>query len=403
MEVTPRKHKDRAHAPLSPSAAKRWLNCPASYRDSIGLTSTVSEAAREGIIAHEWIERLCESGTYDKDLAVLENRDSEMAYHVNSYIDFLDELKQNFQNDKYNEYEEYVETRVTFTDNIWGTLDYGCARRKVKGKWQAIVSDFKYGRGTYVPNVSTDPNPQLILYLLGLEKHLGVEFEKAWLYIYQPRIPRDEPFEMLMLVQDQIAEWRVKILKAENVCLLMARGELPPVYSVGDHCQFCLAQPTCQVFHEKMREGALKILDPVLPEIERVSIATLVELHKRKKQIEHFLENVDHYLLGRGLRQQDIGDLKIVEGRATRRWLEDEEAVASGLRELGVQPWKKKLITIGEVEKEIGKGKIENLTNKPPGKLQLVSPDDTRQPAQLGRDSLALLKEEDSDTATTIK
>ena len=49
-------HASRAHAVLSASAAKRWLNCPPSARLNEQFPNTSSEFAEEGTAAHE----LCE-------------------------------------------------------------------------------------------------------------------------------------------------------------------------------------------------------------------------------------------------------------------------------------------------------------------------------------------------------
>ena len=46
-------HTTRAHARLAPSAAKRWMNCPASVRATEDLPDSTSEAAAEGTAAHE--------------------------------------------------------------------------------------------------------------------------------------------------------------------------------------------------------------------------------------------------------------------------------------------------------------------------------------------------------------
>jgi len=389
------KHKSREHAPLSPSSAKRWLECPGSYAASKGIVTKPSEAALEGTRAHEWSEKLREAcstddpNDYAQLLAKLENENEEMAFHVDNYIDFLDSLKHKFHSPKFSEYQEYLENRVQFTEHIWGTLDYGCTRRNIS-KTQAIIVDFKYGRGVYV---DVEKNPQLIIYLIGLEDYIGVRFDKAWIYIYQPRVPKDKPYEVAVLTRADIDDWRLIIKDAESICIDMEAGVTPIKFNAGDHCQFCPAQPQCPTFKAYTQAGNLKILDNVesLPAVERIPLESLIELHKKKKQIEHFLENVDHFLLMRGINKQDIGDLKIVEGRSVRRWNEDESEVAQGLKELGVQPWKKKLITIGEAEKILGKNQINHLTTKPPGKLQLASPEDSRLPAQLGKESIALL------------
>ncbi len=56
---------------------------------------------------------------------------------------------------------------------------------------------------------------------------------------------------------------------------------------------------------------------------------------------------------------EEIPGYKLVEGRSSRKWVEDIHKVARGLRKLGVEePYKpKSLITIGAVEKVTGKGK----------------------------------------------
>lgn len=388
-------HKERAHAPLAPSSLKRTMSCPGSFVASEGIETKQSEAALEGTIAHEWIEKLrkaCMSddpNDYAKLLLKLENYDEDMAYHVDGYIDFLDKLKSKFQNSKWDDYNEYLETKVKFTDSIWGTLDSAIVRTRGLIH-QAIICDFKYGRGVYVP---VKNNPQLIAYLIALEEHTGKTFDKAWVYIYQPRIDKEEPYEQMVLTYDDIQKWRKKLLASEKICLDMKSGKKPLQFKAGDHCQFCPAQPQCKTFRAHTKVGSLAVLDGALPPIERIPLEVLVELHKKKKQIEHYLENVDHFLLMRGLKKQDIGDLKIVEGRANRRWVDDEDEVANGLKKLGVQPWRRKLITIGEADKKAGKKKISHLTVKPTGKLQLALPEDKRPTAQFGKDSLALLEE----------
>lgn len=400
-----KRHRKRDHAALAPSASKRWLTCPGSFVASENVDSKVTEAALEGILAHEWAEKL-RKACKDKDpnvyanmLLRLENEDEDMAYHIDNYIEFLDHLKETFHTEDFTDYEEYLEQKVSFTQNIWGTLDFACVRsKKVRRKkvYQAIIADLKYGRGVYV---SAEDNTQLIIYLLCLEEYLEVRFEKAWAYIYQPRIPKDKPYEQLVLTRGYLEEWRRKIKAGENRCLGMKEGLLPLEYKAGDHCRFCPAQAIpwpnssgCPTFRAHVQAGDLKLLDESnLPIIEKAPIEALVALSKRKKEIIHFLQNVDHYLLMEGLKKRNIGDLKIVEGQSHRKWNEDEAEVANSLKELGVQPWRKKLITIGAAEKLVGKKKIDHLTTKPPGKLQLALPEDLRPLAKLGRDSLALL------------
>lgn len=388
-----KKHQSRSHAWLSPSGFYRALACPASPVVSEGIRNIPSEAALQGTKAHEWAEKLMRAEN-PKEYAVLlrslKNDDEDMAFYIDGYIDFLDTLKSKFQSDKFDDYEEYIEVEGKFTPNIWGTLDYGIIRRKSnKGRWQAIITDLKYG----FTEVPAQNNIQLILYLICLEEKLLMRFEKAWMYIYQPRIPREKPYDMCVITEKEISRWRELVLSVENVCLQMKRKERTLGFAAGDHCQFCLYQPQCDTFKAHVKQDSLMLLDgnDTFPEVDNLKIDQLVSIHKQKKQIEHFLENIDHFLLVQGMQKKYIGDLKIVEGQSRRRWIDDKEKVAEGLEELGVNPYEEKLINITAVEKIIGKDQINHLTTMPPGKLQLASSDDERSPAQLGKDALALL------------
>lgn len=371
-------HKDREHAVLAPSAAHRWFNCPGSMWLSRGIISEPSEAAIEGTIAHEWAEKLrkaCEDPSeYASVLLSCERHDEEMAYYCDAYVDFLDSIKRKFVNDHYSEFDEFVEQRVKFSDNIWGTLDWAAIR--IKGKTiEAVLADFKYGRGVYV---SAD-TIQLLIYLLCLRRYLGKRIKKAWVYVYQPRYQKELPHERCSYNESDIDEWEEKIIKAEKIAVKTLNGDIEPVYNPGDHCQFCLGQLKCKAFKAYATKDTLAVLEAqTLPAVERVPLESLIVLHRKKKQIQHFLQNVDNYLIARLKRNQKTPGLKLIQSRTQRKWKEDTEYVAQGLRKLGANPFKKKLIGIGEAEKIAGKNKINHLTERSEGKLQLVDEDDER-------------------------
>jgi hypothetical protein len=75
---------------------------------------------------------------------------------------------------------------------------------------------------------------------------------------------------------------------------------------------------------------------------------------------------------------------KLVEGRSRRKYT-DEEAVAEAAKAAGYTDiFKKTLLSIGELEKLMGKKKFSdilgNLVEKPKGKLTLVPDTDKRKP-----------------------
>ena len=49
-------HENRAHAVLSVSSSKRWLNCPPSAKLNAEIPDITTEYAKEGTDAHELAE-----------------------------------------------------------------------------------------------------------------------------------------------------------------------------------------------------------------------------------------------------------------------------------------------------------------------------------------------------------
>src|SRR6185312_3110335 len=53
------------HARLSPSAAKRWMNCAGSVRKTAGMPNTAGQAAMMGTAAHKIVEHMLKAGNTD--------------------------------------------------------------------------------------------------------------------------------------------------------------------------------------------------------------------------------------------------------------------------------------------------------------------------------------------------
>ena len=73
---------------------------------------------------------------------------------------------------------------------------------------------------------------------------------------------------------------------------------------------------------------------------------------------------------------------KLVEGRSVRKFT-DDKAVATTLLAAGYDPYEKKLISMTEMQKQLGKAKFQELLGgliiKPQGKPTLVPASDNRQ------------------------
>lgn len=186
----------RAHATLSPSAAERWLSCPASVRMIASLPAgeddSTSEFAEEGTRAHALGEIKASlafglitqedyDAAYDAWLAsAVANGDDveEMQRHTDAYVELLQDLAAGLGEP----YTVRLEIRVqTGIPGCWGTADAA-----IIGVTKIVVVDFKYGKGVAVQVVG---NPQAKLYGVGVLRLVDLlgTVQTVTLAICQPR------------------------------------------------------------------------------------------------------------------------------------------------------------------------------------------------------------------------
>ena len=375
-------HSDRAHAKLSPSAMDRIIKCPGSVIMCEGIEEVESEYAAEGTLAHEIAEMYGRAFLEGDDtLKCLDAFDSDMIHYAQGYAEFLKKICDKFKPTK----EPLFETRVHFSEDIWGTVDFMAVKKLPSGEFDLLVVDYKYGRGV---EVSPEDNSQLKTYVAAACKGLNGRLRKAYAYIYQPRVG-EKPYKRAVYTGEDIDSWAVTLMDIESIVPLVAESPYNYLNAEGlTHCRFCKYKPKCKAFYDETRGKALIEIEPEpkIPDVESLSIEQRVQILSVKKQIETYLKDVEHSLLTEAMEGADLPGYKVVSGRASRKWCDNEKKVVAKLRRLGVRsPHKKSLIGIGEAEKlidgsktEVGK-KLANITVKPPGKLQLAKEDDKRE------------------------
>ena len=116
-------------------------------------------------------------------------------------------------------------------------------------------------------------------------------------------------------------------------------------------------------------------MPPLLSNDEISSILTRVD------ELVSWADGIREYALKEALNGTHFNGWKVVEGRANRRYT-DEEAVAKKVESIGKNPYEQKLLGITAMEKLLGKKQfaelLKGLVERPQGKPALVPLDDKR-------------------------
>lgn len=393
-----------SHAFLSASSAHRWLNCMAapSFEAQFPATETSTYAA-EGTLAHAICEIYARRkfGTPDnkskltRDLAKLKKSElysEEMLDTAKAYVDYLTEKAMTFDSVPY----VAQEIKVDFSDYVpdgFGTCD--CV---MIGSGRLHITDYKHGKGV---RVEAEGNPQMRLYALGALKHFNAIFgdtiKTVSMGICQPRMSECCSEEEMTV--EELREWGESI-KPLAVAAYNGTG----TYKSGEWCRFCKGRAQCKEraqansaladFKDFLPAGKIDPALVGLPETTRdvlglsnlLSDEEVAKLLKQGAELVKWYNDLQEYALGAILNGKVIQGYKVVAGRSTRAF-SDENIAFGVLRANGYtedQLMNSKPKTLAEIEKLVGKKKFNDLLSayivKPIGKPTLVDESDSRPP-----------------------
>lgn len=377
-------HSQRAHALLSASGANRWMNCTPSavLEDKFGEKKT-SAYAEEGTLAHEFGELyLRKDGVCDisedefnsrlEELMSNDAFDEEMLDVVPIYSDYcIQQLNEARTQNEFAIME--VEQRFDLTEFIpesFGTGDCSIINDEI-----LEIIDLKYGKG--VPVYATY-NTQLMLYALGALRKYDTMYDikTIVLTIVQPRINNISSFEISVT---ELYEWANTELKPKAELAHRGEGEL----CVGDWCKFCSVKNKCRKLYEKQ----IEIAKYEFADAELLSDDEIADILRRTPALVEWANSICAYAQSKAINENKYWPgFKIVEGRSTRKWVNEEDAVdaiLSRLPELSEEDiYNMKLKPITALEKAIGKKKfaevLADVVIKPSGAPTLVPEDDKR-------------------------
>lgn len=358
-----------AHSEKGPSSSSRWIHCTPSAKLCAEMPDQVTGFAEEGTQAHELCEYLLK-----KELGIemedpregLSYYNREMEECCQGYRDYVMELYEEAKRETKDPV-LMVEQRIRyerFVSGGFGTADCIIIADKVLN-----VVDFKYGLGI---EVDARGNSQMRIYALGALEIFDslYDVEKVKMTIYQPRknnISIDE------ISRDELYEWAETVLKpaAEEA----DRGD--GSFHAGDWCRFCKAKSICR---ERAKENLLLAAydfasPPLLDDDEIVAILEKVD------RLVRWANDVKEYALQEAVSGKKWPGYKLVEGRSIRKYVNGKQ-VAEAAIAAGFDPYEKKLLSITDMEKMMGRKKFREILGKlcikPTGKPVLVGEDDKR-------------------------
>ena len=373
-----------AHAILSPSSAKRWINCPPSARINAEAPQKDTVYTREGTLAHAICELKARkhflTGIGPKKYKAAMDKfradelwQDEMEGHTDTYLEALKDIAAQYSEAPH----VALEVKVDFSEYVpegFGTAD--CLMigpvEGVKGDVLHVI-DFKYGKGV---EVTAEDNPQMMLYALGalMDYSAIYDIDEVRMTIVQPRIKR-EP-ESWSLKALSLINWANCVVEPAAKLAMAGEGE----FQEGEWCRFCAIRGSCRERARANLEAAqLDFKEP--PELSDVEVGEALTLGQRLKQ---WLSDLEEYALNACLDGREIDGWKAVAGRSVRAWT-DQEAAFAAARAAGIPEemlYERKPVTLAALEKIMGKKPfaeaLGGFVTTPPGKPTLARADDKR-------------------------
>ena len=318
-----------AHSRLGASGAYRWMACTASVKASAGIPKQTSIYAAEGHAAHTVAEQCLRQDldaahfigkqiTTEED-AVITVTD-EMAEAVQVYLDEVRATHKALPGSIL--LIEHKFHLASIHADMFGTADAVI----IQPFGKMVVIDYKHGAGKYV---QVEENPQAMFYGLGALFHpKAAGCEEVELVIVQPRA-MGAPVRRWETTPERLVRFGEELKqKAEE-----ALGP-SPVFKAGDHCRWCPYAPHCA----ELRANTTRLtrvpdpaFTPVAPPLACVPVSPCMLKPEELGRVLAFADVIEGWLTSvrehvHGMLQsgQRVPGYKLVEGRATWKWADEQ-------------------------------------------------------------------------------
>lgn len=424
MKLKPIKAPGGEHALLSPSAAKKWLSCPASLACEVGIPNESGAAAVNGTAMHtlsEYALNAIKDGHQGRDFdvakffapvaserVVVRNEGKgpmviaadEQPGDVLVTDDFVSQVS------KYVNYcapimaaagVVEIESRVSLTRILhqgfehngvkletFGTADFVALLKQPApqdGTYTLVVGDLKTGRH----KVAAAENKQMMLYALGLLRkyRLSYDISAVKLFIFQPYAGGADEWDTTPTALEHFAKFASKqALKALDAYQRGKKGLTPADFRPSnDACQWCRFSEKCNAKVKAASHTMDELADigglELTPDVLKAEWDKLPLMRQHIADIEKAMYT--HLMAGKPME-----GLKLVEGRPGNRAWADTAAVEKLAEECFAVLHKEVLLSPTEAEKAIAKeapelwADLEKLITRKPGQPSTAAADDKR-------------------------
>lgn len=420
MRIKPIKAPTADHALLSPSAAKKWLSCPAALACEVGIPNESGAAAVNGTAMHhlaEYALNAIKEGHQGRDFdvakffapvaserVVVRNEGKgpmviaadEQPGDVLVTADFVSQVS------KYVNYcapimaaaeVVEIESRVSLTRILhpgfelngvkretFGTADFVALLRNPDGTHTLIVGDLKTGRH----KVTAAENKQMMLYALGLLRkyRLSYDISAVKLFIFQPYAGGTDEWDTTPTALEHFAKFASKqALKALDAYQRGKKGLTSADFRPSnDACQWCRFAEPCNA---KRRIVAKDLGDDMNIEVTTIAMTPeqLKAEYDKLPLMRQHIADIEKAMYTHLMAGKPMDGLKLVEGRPGNRAWSDVEEVIAVAEAFEYNPYKTVLMSPTELEKDcVGDWfkTFEHLVTRKPGQPSIAAADDKR-------------------------
>lgn len=418
---------NQEHALLSPSAAKKWLGCPAALACEFGIPNESGQAAVNGTAMHSMAEyslNAIANNSYgdnfdvvkwftpnDNNKCVVKNNGkgpvqtyakvrrgdvvvtSDFVTQVDKYVSYCRPIIAAAEMFK-------VEYRVNLTKVLhqgvevdgkplqtFGTADLVALLPNGDSTYMLVVGDLKTGRH----KVLAKENKQMMLYALGLLKALGRAYEitSVRLVIFQPYAGGADEWDTTPEALLQFGSYaKASALKAIDAFSRGKKGLKPADFRPSnDACQWCRFAEKCNA---KRQTVGTRAASSGIDNME-MTLAQLKAEYDKLPLMRQHISDIEKAMYAALMRGDKVEGLKLVEGKqGNRAWdkTANDVDIRKALEKGGMDAcaatalmYKKALLSPTEMEKAAPKDaweELKELVTRKEGQPSIAPADDKR-------------------------